>query len=1070
MMIMKTFIFLVCTTLFSFTTENSFSQEKVVIDQDQLVTVDQVFKIIKQQTAYNFLYPKKLFNNKPKVHLKKGEILITKLLEQSLSSGKLSYEVTKENTIIIKENPFPNKITQQLAITGKVTDASGGPLPNVTVRIKGITRATSTDFDGQYRINVASTESVLVFSYIGFETQEITVGSQTIINVQLKEAVGQLDEIVINAGYYNTTKREATGNISRVTAEEIELQPVTSPIEALKGRMAGVEIISGGSHPGMAPTIRIRGTNSLREEGNLPLYIIDGVPINSTPVESNSNLGNFGGVGIDPLNNLDIFNIKSIEILKDADATAIYGSRGANGVVLITTKTGYQMKSGLEARIYTGAATVPNRLDLLNTQEYLDVRRTAFENDALEPTERNAYDLLLWDQDRYTDWQDFLFGGTAETMNANLVFSGGSENTFFRIGGSYFSQGTIYPGDYDYNKLTGNLNVNHNSANKKFNINLSVNYGVDINNLVGQLGLNSSISRLPPNAPTIFNDQGDLNWEDWAIARLDNPLQGYYNNSTTTSNNMISNLNLSYELISGLKIKTSLGYNYYNSEELLKRPIRSYNPADVNFNSSFHLNSTRSSWIIEPQLLYNTQFQKLNLEAILGATLQANKNQQTRFQGSGYASEVLIGNIAAAEDIINASIANTDYRYAAIFSRIGVNWDRKYFLNLTGRRDGSSRFGANNRFANFGAIGAAWIFSEEAFIQNLIPFLSFGKFRGSYGTTGNDQIGDYGYLDAYEATRGPGGLYPTGLANPDYSWEVNKKLEAALELGFMQDKINLGISWYRNRSSSQLVGYPLPYTTGFTSVQANLPATVQNTGWELEATTQNFNSNDFRWQTSFNISFPKNKLINYPNIEQSSYANTYRVGHPLNISLLYEYTGLDPETGLYTIKDVNEDGSFDYQDRVIVYDQNRDFFGGINNNISYKNLSLQFLWEFVKQEGRHTMFFAGRFSNPLDVVLTDTKYQRFSQTSQASNAFNNVINTTLPIQDASFVRLKTLSLGYNIPKVFLKKTGIESFRLFLHGQNLLTITPYDGMDPEQPTSGSSIGGLRTIAVGVQINL
>ncbi|MGY8911297.1 MAG: TonB-dependent receptor plug domain-containing protein, partial [Flavobacteriales bacterium] len=295
---------------------------------------------------------------------------------------------------------------QQRTITGKVTDSFGEPLPNVTVRVKGTTRATSSAFDGIYRIEVASTESVLIFSYIGFESQEFVVGSQTTINVQLKESVGQLDEIVINAGYYNTTKREATGNISRVTAVEIENQPVVSPIEALQGRMAGVEIIPGGNQPGMASTIRIRGINSLREEGNFPLYIIDGVPVNSVPIETNSIIER-----IDPLNNLNISNIESIEVLKDADATAIYGSRGANGVVLITTKRGNKLGSGLEASFSIGAGTVPNRLNLLNTEQYLAIRRKAFENDGIVPNENNAYDLVLWDQERYTDWQDFAFGG-----------------------------------------------------------------------------------------------------------------------------------------------------------------------------------------------------------------------------------------------------------------------------------------------------------------------------------------------------------------------------------------------------------------------------------------------------------------------------------------------------------------------------------------------------------------------------------------------------------------------------------------------------------------------------------
>ena len=957
-------------------------------------------------------------------------------------------------------------ILQQQQITGTVTDQNGLPIPGVSIILKDTKRGVVTNLDGEYRITNPA-NATLVFSYIGYKTREVPIDGREVINIQLEEDIAALGEVQINAGYYNTTKRESTGNIARVTAEEIELQPVVSPIQSLQGRMAGVEIIPGGSNPGTAPTIRIRGTNSLRQEGNLPLYIIDGVPINSTPIETNSVIGS---AGIDPLNNLSVSNIESIEVLKDADATAIYGSRGANGVILITTKKGRKIGTGLEARFYTGVATVPNRLDLLNTQQYLAVRKQAFENDGVAPTERNAYDLLLWDQDRYTDWQDFLFGGTAETTNANLTFSGGEKNTSFRLGGSYFSQGTVYPGEYDYQKVTGDFNLNHHSTNGKFHINLAVNYGVDVNNLVGNLNLNSSVSRLPPNAPTIFNEDGTLNWEDWALAGLTNPMEGYYNTTETQTNNFISNATLSYEVVKGLEFKTSLGYSYYNSEELWKQPKRSYSPSDGFPNMSTHSTSNRTSWIIEPQLIYTSNFGKLSLNALLGTTFQDNSGRQLRFQGSGYASETLIGNVAAAENILNARNQQSEYRYNALFSRIGLNYDKKYYINFTGRRDGSSRFGPNNRFANFGAIGTAWIFTEENLIKNALPFLSFGKLRGSYGTTGNDQIGDYGYLDAYEATTGPGGLYPTALANPDYSWEVNKKLEVGLELGFLEDRFRIAISRYQNRSSNQLVGYPLPYITGFTTVQANLPATVENRGWEIEASSNTITTKNFQWQTSFNLSFPRNELISYPGIEQSSYANTYRVGHPLNISLLYEYTGLDPETGFYTVKDINDDGSYDYEDRIIIQDLNRKYYGGITNNLRFKNFSLQCLVEFVKQEGKNTLFNAGRDANVLAMVLSNERYQEYSQTSRATTAFNRVVNSNFPVEDASFLRLKTVSINYNLGNSFSKKIGLENIRLFLHGQNLFTITPYNGLDPDESNSGSGFRNLRSITAGIQVNL
>jgi len=995
-----------------------------------------------------------------------GRLMLIVLISVMLFLCAFAVQAKAANAPFYVGNAMP-----QHEVRGIVSDQSGMPLPGVTVIVKGDNRGTTTDIDGKYSIAIEP-EDVLIFSFIGFKTQEVPVNGRMEILVAMEEDISSLGEVQINAGYYSTTKRESTGNISRVTAEEIELQPVISPLQALQGRMAGVEIVPNGDLPGSAPTIRIRGTNSLRDEGNLPLYIVDGVPINSAPLSSFSNLQ---AVGIDPLNTLNLSNIESIEILKDADATAIYGSRGANGVILITTKKGKKGEMDIEARLYTGASQVPNRLDLLNTDEYLRVREQAFENDGIEPTESNAYDLLIWDPNRYTDWQDLFFGGTSPVTDISINANGGNENTSIRLNGSFHTQGTVYIGDYNYTKVTGGAQIRHSSDNEKLQLDLAVNYGVDTNKLVGYLDLSSRAFRLPPNAPKIFNENGSLNWEDWSTVGLDNPLSGFYNNSLTRSNNLISNLLVSYQLAKGLRLKSNFGYTNFQSDEVVNRPKRSNNPSSWESlnNRSNHLFIKRNSWIIEPQLTYSSKVGRGNIDAIIGGTFQQSETSDLALSGEGYVSESLIGNLSAAENIISLSNQNADYRYNALFARFGFNWDRKYYLNLTGRRDGSSRFGPNNRFANFGAIGGAWIISEEAFIEKTLPFLSFAKLRGSYGTTGNDQIGDYGYLDAYQTTIGPGGLYPSQLSNPDYSWEIVKKLEAAVEFGFLEDRIHFGLSLYRNRSSNQLVGYSLPAITGFTSVQANLPATVENTGLEIEFSSYNFQSDNFRWQTSFNLTLPRNKLISYPGIEQSSYANTYRVGEPLNISLLYEYQGINSETGFYNVVDINNDGRIDFRDREIPWDRGRKYFGGFNNTLSYKNFSLHFLFEFVKQEGLLTLFKAGALemqrSEVLKALEETSEYQQSSTSIAASRAYNDVLNSNFPIVDASFLRLKTLNLGYTLPAQLLQTVGIQSGQIFLNGLNLLTFTPYEGMDPEQPGRGTSFAGYRTITGGFQLN-
>ncbi len=964
----------------------------------------------------------------------------------------------------------------QQQVRGTVRDPAGEPLPGVIVQVKTSTRGTSTDLDGNYEIS-ASPDDTLVFSSVGSDTREVPVNGRNVVNVLLSERATALDAVTINAGYYRTTQRERTGNIAKVSAEEIGDQPVISPLEALQGRMAGVEVVQQSGIPGAAPSIYIRGRNSLRnglgDNGNLPLYIIDGVTINSSPLLS---LNQFtSGTGTDPLSALNPNDIASIEVLKDADATAIYGSRGANGVILITTKTamGSAQKTKVNVQLYGGISRVAHFVDLLDTREYLALRRQAFENEGATPTESNSPDLLLWDQDRYTDWQRKLFGGTAQVTNMNLDVSGGSETTSFRLGGSYQKEGSVFPGDYAFEKKTVSLNLNHHTVDERFRMSLTANYGITDNDLFSSNSFVRNAFSLPPNAPAIYNPDGSLNWEN---STWDNPLALLERDGRTESQNLVSNLGLQYRLMEGLVLKANLGYTYLDSKERIKIPVESYDPAlrDRISPNSQHALIKRKSWIAEPQLTYKESWGDHHLDALVGATFQVNKSSTLRMTGRGYSNSHFIGNLGAADAVSVNEDREIAYKYNAVFARIGYNWARTYFVNLTGRRDGSSRFGPDNRFANFGAIGAGWIFSRENFTKNAFSWLSFGKLRGSYGLTGNDQIGDYRYLDTYEATPGPGGLYPTHLTNPDFSWETNRKLEAALELGFLRDRVNLNLSWYRNRSSNQLVGYPLPALTGFTTVEANLPATVENTGWEIELSSRIIESGGFSWRSSVNVSLPSNKLIRFDNIEQSSYANSYRVGKSLNIATLYQFDGVDPVTGFYRVIDADDNGSYDFKDRTVTIDLGRTYFGGLGNRLSYNNLTLNFLFEFVKQKGKK--FFngvPGFMANTVNRANLDRNIpadgQRPTQSITGFIAYSNAYSSNFGITNTSFVRLKTLSLGYSLPKWVLEKLRLSNVEFFLHGQNLLTFTDYRGLDPQNPGVGE-LPALQSTTVGVRLNL
>ena len=1002
--------------------------------------------------------------------LKDRCILLFALLIFSIGTYSIFANTNRNDLLIVAA--FQNQVK------GIVTDTNGVPIPGVTVKIKGTSTGTFTNDEGVFLISASPTD-VVQLTYIGFKPLEVSVGSSDELPIVLKEDVTNLAAVTVNAGYYSVKERERTGSIAKVTSEEIELQPITSPLEALQGRIAGVEVVQQSGVPGSAPVIRIRGRNSLRDEGNYPLYIIDGMPINSTPFNGGSNL--YHG-GVDPLSTLNLSNIESIEVLKDADATAIYGSRGANGVVLITTKKGnWNKKMSIEVRVTSGMSKVSKMESLLNTAEYLTIRKRALQNDNREPNQSTDYDLLRWNPNRYTNWQDVLFGGTAPITNVNIFSSGCNKTTSFRLGGSYYKVGSVFPGNNNYTKSTFEVNLNHLTEDGKFNIQFTGNYGSDQSNLPAydNTSFIGAGLILPPNAPKLYNPDGTLNWDGWEDSAWNNPLAAVLNRtSKDVGRSIVANLALSYEILHGLSIKANAGYteNFRNFKGLFS--VDQYPPEirESKNHSSRQRSTRRSSWIIEPQAIYNKKIKNTSIDALVGITFQENNAENLIITGEGFVSENLLQDLTAAESITINTNQETKYKYNAVFGRLGYNWQRKYYLNLTGRRDGSSRFGSDKRFANFWAIGSAWIFSDEPFIKKNLPFVSFGKLRTSYGTTGSDQIGDYQYLDSYSPTVGSNGLYPTQLTNPNYSWEINKKLEASVQLGFINDRVRLGLSWYRNRSSNQLVGVPLPSTTGFGRVQANFPATVQNKGWEVELSTLNFHSRNFSWKTVINLTIPKNELLSFPNIEQTAYTNIYRVGYPLDIHLLYQYTGIDPLTGLYSVADINNDGRYSYEDMIEIKNAGRKYYGGIANKLKYKDFNISFLVEFINQDGRErrtslpgykaqqTTYFYNQWNNG-----NNHEIQMISESSDANRAYSRAYNSKLFFKNASYLRLKTLTLSYQLPHKPLQDIGLTGCSIYLQGQNLFTITNYKSLNVDNP-GGTTIPVLRSITLGLNVKI
>lgn len=1017
-------------------------------------------------------------NNTGKVRLK---VLLCFIFITSLTTAHSATDVAFTPKAFVSSCILPVAETFQQQVSGTVTDAHGVPLPGVSISLKNSNQGTTTDLEGNYSIQVPS-NAVLIFRSLGFIQQEIEVLDTKTLDVTLQDDITALDAIKINAGYYNASRKEQTGSIARVTATEIAQQPVTNPLAALQGRMPGVNITQTTGVPGGGFDIQIRGINSIRDGGNAPLFIIDGVPYNSQSLGSSTISANIlPGAGTNPLNAINPYSIESVEILKDADATAIYGSRGANGVVLITTKQGEAGKTRYSINAYTGSGKVTRTLDLMNTQQYLDMRREAYANDGVTEYPDNAYDINgTWDETKYTDWQDVLIVNTATTTSIQGSVNGGNETTRFVAGGGYQRETTVFPGDFEYNKLSVNTNINHRSEDKKFTINLTASYTYDQNNQPG-IDFSREARSLAPNAPDLYTASGELNWAD---STWDNPLAMLEQKYAAKTHTLLANAVLGYQLTKHIKVSTNLGYTESLLNESHEVPSTVNNPAlgygsDRSYRFS---NDTRNqSWIIEPQINYTLAHKDWELDALLGATFQNQTSTRNVLIGQGYANNSLISNLSAASFIYVLENGRTAYKYTAGFGRLNLQYKDRYILNITGRRDGSSRFGPGKQFANFGAVGMAWIFSEEDVIQDM-PWWSYGKLRGSYGITGSDAIGDYQFLDSYTITsnryQGITGITPTRLFNGDFAWEENKKLELALELGFLKNRILLNTAYFRNRSGNQLVGIPLPGTTGFSSILANLDASVQNTGVEFELKTVNFQNEKFSWSTGLNLSFLRNKLVSFPDLEGSTYANQYIVGEPLNIRKVYAFTGINPETGIYEFKDYDGDGSISFpNDRQLVMDLNPDFFGGLSNRLHWGAFELNFLLQFVKQQGSNYYFSGGRpgiksnqpaalinrWQQPGDIAT----FQKITAggDSAAVSAYANYRNSDASVTDASFIRLKNLSFSYTLPEDMVK--GFNT-RLYLQGQNLFTITDYAGADPENQRI-NNIPPLRFLTVGLQAN-
>lgn len=1005
-------------------------------------------------------------------------------------------------------------------VKGYVTTITGERLSSVSISVKGTNIRSSTTEQGQFVIDVPTQNSVLLFSRIGYHPIEAVARFNSEMQISMKEDVSELDEVQVIA-YGKTTKRYNLGSVTTIKSEDIEKQPVTNPLATLQGRVPGLVVTGTSGLPGSKFNLQIRGQNTLASSpqgvGGVglpldnPLFIIDGVPFST----QNANINQMASAqspgtgisynnpygGFSPFNSINPSDIESIEVLRDADATAIYGSRGGNGVILITTKKGMVGKTDFQLDYSSGLSTLGKTMRMMNTEEYLDMRREALANGGLAPnltpsSAGYAPDLLLFDQKKFTDWKRYFLDNSAYNTAVNTSISGGANRTQFRIGAGYNKNTYIFPGDYNDNRANVLVNLNHTSNNKKFTISLASNYSFNKNNSSGSRDILSAYI-LEPNYPDLVNEKGELIWTYGGIPLgtggvRNNPLSYLKNRYYIQNSNITSNLQLSYELMEGLVARSSFGFNSFYSDEYSGNPKSAQNPVfNTHATAKFGKNNF-TTWIIEPQLEYNKTIAHHHINLLLGSTLQRNSNESILMTGTGYTNDDLLRSISSAT---TKSVTDgfSEYKYAAIFSRLNYRFDNKYLINFTVRRDGSSRFGPGKQFGNFGSIGIGWIFSEEPFLKNLIPTLSHGKIRTSYGVTGSDATSDYQYLSRWAVANylynGITGYIPQNLFNPVLGWASTKKAEVGLELGFIGDRILLNATYYRNRSGNQLVTYTLPSITGFGTVSKNWDAIIQNTGLELMLQTTNLKSDKgLSWNSSFNITFPANKLISFPDIENSSYSLIYSVGQSTNTIFGYKYAGVNEETGLFQFYDSEGNktstpktaSSGKLNDFQNLGNLDPKFYGGFLNSFNFKNFQLDIFFEYKNQIGTNYLkqiyAYTPGFEMNLPATLSDrwkksgdnAEFQKLTtQYDDAYTTRGHFINSSGVYSDASYIRLKNIALSYSFGEIL--KGRAKNLRLFCNAQNLFTITNYLGNDPETQ-SFFGVPTLRTVVFGIHLTL
>jgi len=1054
---------------------------------------------IQKISDFKFIYPQKLVRGKD-ISIRPGAWKMDELLREISYQGQLSLRRVNETIALTPVENVSNlpelveEVVIQTQVTGQITDASGESLPGATVVEKGTTNGTITDVSGNYSLNV-NDDAVLSISFVGYESVDVPINGRSVIDVVLKDNISALEEVVV-VGYGSVKKSDLTGAVSSLSGDEIEKQSVTSLEQGLQGRAAGVQVTQTDAAPGGAISIRIRGGNSITGN-NEPLYVIDGYPIINEPITSTGRTG--GGAVVlktNPMSTINPNDIQSIEILKDASATAIYGARGANGVVLITTKRGKANSTNFNVDFNAGVQEITKTIPVLGLRDYAELTNEAYIQDGRSAPFPDV-DRLVDSLNGGTNWQDEIFQ-LAPVYNTQVSYSGGNEKTRYMVSGNYFSQeGIVIGSKFDRIALRFNLDTD---VTDKFRMGYTLNLSFLDNDEIlvndgatGSAGVVHNALTAAPYMP-VFDENGEY-FVDWQqvgpVFRRDNPVSLAL---TTTNNTKIGrslgNVYLEYDLIDGLKARVNAGADMQYLKRNIYVPRTTYRGyfqngiADIQTTQIFN-------WLNENTLNYTKSFGVHSINALAGYTMQRESREAVRARGENFVNDILEYNTLESASVpLPSSSGANEWSLQSFIGRVNYGLNDKYLLTLTARADGSSRFGENNKWGFFPSGALAWRISEESFLVDN-SLLTNLKLRASYGLTGNQEIplyrsqsslGTYTYVIGNSAAIG---IAPNRIANPDLKWETTSQFDVGVDFGFFQERLRLTLDYYYKKTQDLLLELTIPWTSGYSSTLQNVGST-ENKGFEVSAGADLF-TGDFEWSLDGNISFNRNKVLSLGDLDQffgpevgaegfysPGVGVLVKEGQPVNSFFGYKTDGLfrtqadidnGPthrfmELGDVRYQDVDGDGEITPDDRTFLGTGTPDFIYGINNSITYENFDFTLFLQGVH---------GGKILNVLRIYELESMRGTHNNTADAIDRWSvENPNASMPkadrrghenwvedlqVEDGTFFRLKNLVVGYTLPTENLR--WLNKMRIYFSSQNLLTLTNYRGYDPEVNSQGQN---------------